>query len=340
MFALFKTYGIPSISSLLVKSNQLAGCPLVSSKRYADTGALLLEAVLQPPGSDRSVQAIARINYLHDRHRKRGMISDEDMLFTLSLFALEPMRWVKKMEWRELDDLEICAVGTLWKYLGDALKVPYGLLPSGEKGWKNAREWVEELDVWSRDYEEKFMVPAKSNHILAEATLWIILCKLPKFVRGCGRNIFAAGMEKRLREAMLIPPPPFIYTRSLEYLRYLRRHYLRHFCLPRFIPLTRLPKLSPTNPNRMNLPRARMHPWYIRPTLFNRWGLQALLARWTGEALPGDDERFMPEGFLTRELGPPGLIGKGGAEQEIELVRVRSLAKGGRECPFLAGDDE
>ncbi|KAL8730332.1 MAG: hypothetical protein Q9181_004691 [Wetmoreana brouardii] len=118
-FALFKAYGIPSISSLLVHTNQLAGPPLASSKRYADTGALLLEAVMNEPGSKRSVEALGRINWLHDRHRHRGEgkggIRDEDMLFTLSLFALEPMRWVKRYEWRELSQVEVCAVGTLWK---------------------------------------------------------------------------------------------------------------------------------------------------------------------------------------------------------------------------------
>ncbi|KAI4128001.1 MAG: hypothetical protein LQ341_006731, partial [Variospora aurantia] len=104
-FALFKAYGIPSISSLFVLTNQLAGPPLASSKRYADTGALLLEAVLNEPGSGRSVEAITRINYLHERwrgKRKGKGIRDEDMLYTLSLFALEPMKWVKKYEWREL----------------------------------------------------------------------------------------------------------------------------------------------------------------------------------------------------------------------------------------------
>ncbi|KAI4275963.1 MAG: hypothetical protein L6R35_006247, partial [Caloplaca aegaea] len=208
-FALFKAYGIPSISSLLVFTNQLAGPPLASSKRYADTGALLLEAVLNEPGSGRSVEAITRINYLHDRwrgKRKGKTIRDEDMLYTLSLFALEPMKWVKKYEWRELSMVEICAVGTLWKYLGDALKVPFHLLPGHEKGWKNGVEWMEELRVWSEEYEGRYMVPDKSNAALADATIRIILWKVPRWMHGFGKKVFAAAMEgnsPRLRKAML-----------------------------------------------------------------------------------------------------------------------------------------
>ena len=216
-FAIFKAYGIPSISSLLVYTNQLSGPPLASSKRYADTGALLLEAVLNEPGSLRSVEAFARINYLHDRWRSKGKISDEDMVYTLSLFALEPMRWVKKYEWRELSEMEVCALGVLWKFWGESLKVPFQLLPGVAGGWKDGLAWIEELDVWSRAYEERYMVPAESNGKLAEATLKIINWKMPTVMQGFGTNLFATIMEKRLREAMLyVPIPTLLITPFID----------------------------------------------------------------------------------------------------------------------------
>ncbi|KAL8716494.1 MAG: hypothetical protein Q9225_006185 [Loekoesia sp. 1 TL-2023] len=332
-FALFKTYGIPSVSSLLVHTNQIAGPPLTSSKRYADTGALLLEAVLNEPGSERSVEAIARINYLHDRWRGKGRIKDEDMLYTLSLFALEPMRWVRKYEWRELSEMEICAVGTLWKFLGESLKVPFELLPGYEKGWKDALEWIEEMDVWSRAYEERFMVPAESNGKLAEATLKIVLCKMPKFLHGFGRRVFATIMEKKLREAMLIEAPPPIYHKTFSLLITMRKFILRHLSLPRYRRLTRMPTPSHAMDGHFNLPKVRMHPWYIRPTFKKRWGPGALLTRLKGGVLPGDDEKFMPEGYLTKELGPMGLKGSGREEWEQEVRMLKE--KGGSGCPFM-----
>ena len=48
VFALFKTYGIPSVSSLLISTGELAG-PETASKRTADTGVLLLEFCLNKP---------------------------------------------------------------------------------------------------------------------------------------------------------------------------------------------------------------------------------------------------------------------------------------------------
>ena len=209
IFALFKAYGIPSISNLLVQTNQLAGPPLSSSKRYADTGALLKEAVLNKPGSDRSVTAIARINYLHDRHRARGKIADQDMLYTLSLFALEPARWLKRHEWRELNEMELCAVGIYWKYLGDALKVPFELLPGSKTGWRDGLEWLQELREWSEAYEKKHMMPAQSNKKLADSTLDIMLYSIPSWAHGIGVKFFGAFLEERVRNAMLyvrVPP--------------------------------------------------------------------------------------------------------------------------------------
>jgi len=44
-----------------------------------------------------------------------------DMLDTLSLFAVEPGKWVMRFEWMEgggLVDLEMCALRTVWKHLG------------------------------------------------------------------------------------------------------------------------------------------------------------------------------------------------------------------------------
>lgn len=69
MFALFKTYGIPSISGLLVATGQLCN-GATAPKRNADTGALLREAVLNPPTSERATIAIARINHMHRHYRK------------------------------------------------------------------------------------------------------------------------------------------------------------------------------------------------------------------------------------------------------------------------------
>jgi ER-bound oxygenase mpaB/B'/Rubber oxygenase, catalytic domain len=203
MYMRWQTYGIPSISSLLIATGQISTDSPAGTKRMADTGALLLEAVLNPPASDRAIAAIARINYIHDRHRQRGRISDADMLYTLSLFALEPSRWVRRLEWREMTDLELCALGVLWKSIGEAMEIPFDVLPSSRSGWRNGLEWLDELSEWSSVYEQAHMVPATSNKRLAESTIDRMLWKLPVGMKAVGRNVAAALLEDKLREAML-----------------------------------------------------------------------------------------------------------------------------------------
>jgi hypothetical protein len=43
-------------------------------------------------------------------YQKKNLISNDDLLYTLSLFAIEPVRWVKRYEWREMTEMEICAM--------------------------------------------------------------------------------------------------------------------------------------------------------------------------------------------------------------------------------------
>jgi hypothetical protein len=83
-FVLFKTYGIPSISKLLVATGQLSS-PELASKRTADTGVVITEVVLNKPDSERTISGIALMNYLHGRYIKAGKISNDDMLYTQSL---------------------------------------------------------------------------------------------------------------------------------------------------------------------------------------------------------------------------------------------------------------
>ncbi|KAI9815243.1 MAG: hypothetical protein M1827_002723 [Pycnora praestabilis] len=202
IFALFKTYGIPSVSSLLVSTGQLAN-PETASRRTADTGVLLLEFALNKPSSERTIQAISRMNYLHSRYQKSGKITNADMLYTLSLFALEPSRWVDKYEWRSMTELELCASGTFWKAMGDAMLIPYDVLPSCKIGWEDGLDWLKEVEDWSLRYEAASMLPAPSNNQLAGSHVEVLFLNLPSGLMEAGKQIMAIFLGERLRKAML-----------------------------------------------------------------------------------------------------------------------------------------
>jgi hypothetical protein len=158
--------------------------------------------VLNPPDSDRKFEGIARMNYLHDRYRKAGKISDADMLYTLSLFALEPVRWGNRFDWRRLTDLERAAMGVFWRDIGEAMGIPYGVLEPYMGEHKDGLDWLEAIDLWSMAYEENYMVPADSNEKLGWGTLNVLLYNTPMWMRGFTLKLVSALMEDRLRVAM------------------------------------------------------------------------------------------------------------------------------------------
>ena len=205
-FALFRTYGIPTISKLLVATSQFSE-PSTACKRYADTALLINEFIGHDPTSERARQALGRMNYIHSNYKKSGRILDDDMLYTLSLFACEPVRWINTYEWRGLEDFEVCALGTFWKSVGDAMGISWEKLKSGTRGkegtWTNGSEWWEEVREWSEAYEREKMVPAETNRKTAEQTVRILLWTLPGPLKGVGRHMVSALMDDRLRKAMM-----------------------------------------------------------------------------------------------------------------------------------------
>ncbi|KAI1405099.1 hypothetical protein F4819DRAFT_444865 [Hypoxylon fuscum] len=327
-FALFKSYGIPSISRLLVSTDQFVSNDglKTTSKRAADTSVLLCNMVIGKPSSERATAAVARTNYLHSSHRRAGKISDDDMLYTLSLFVLEGIRWTEKYEWRHLTDMERCAVATFWKALGEDLEVSYHQLASNGN-WTDGLSWLEELDAWSCQYEAHSMVPSSDNAALASATMDMLLYELPNSFKPMGRKFASILLGPRLREAMKIPHPPPHYETIFYYVITLRKFIVRHLCLPR--PYFRRHKRVYDAPNpvtgRYQVPRWRVHPWYARPSIKDR------LRAWTGSD-SGEKANFMPQGYLISELGPTRHVGKGMSEMKDTIESLRT--KDPRRCPF------
>jgi len=212
-FALFRTYGIPTISKLLCATSQFSE-PSTACKRYSDTGLLISEFMGHEPTSERTRQAIGRMNYIHSGYQRSGKILDDDMLYTLALFACEPVRWINKYEWRRLEDFEVCALGTFWKSVGDAMGINWEKLKSGTGGkegtWRDGLEWWEEICEWSQVYEREKMVPAETNRKTAEETTRILLWTIPGPCKGVGRHLVSALMDDRLRKAMMCVPVPAI----------------------------------------------------------------------------------------------------------------------------------
>jgi len=330
-FALFRTYGIPSISELLVKTTQLSTEKNVP-KRYADTGVLLMDMYGAEPTSDRCIEAYARLNYLHGHYIKQGKISNDDMLYTLSLFLNQPVEWINKYEWRQLSDLEICAMGVHHKAMGDSMQISFEKLPSYSTGWKDGLQFYRELDTWAKEYERIYMVPHQKNYDTAIQTRTLLLSMYPPFMQGLLTKFVSAPLDDRLREAIMFDRAPAGYSSFFSGFMGLRRLYLRYLSLPRpsFLAKKMVTKEPDSEGKRFYL-LFDTAPVYIKPTIMNRYGPGALLNMVLGVPRPGDPGTY-PEGFEIKDIGPTTFAGKG--QKEMQVMKEKLMTERTAGCPF------
>ena len=331
--ALFRTYGIPSISKLLVQTAQLSTSENVA-KRYADTAVIITEIYSNAPSGERGIEAFARLNYLHGHYIKQGRISNDDMLYTLALFMNHPCEWINKYEWRQMTDMEVCAVATFHKSMGEALDIHFDVLPSSKLGWADGLQFYRELDAWAKKYEEKHMLPSKDNYDTAIKTRDLLFSTVPAFTHGLIGQVISAVMDDRLREAIMFEPAHSATHSLLSLFMSARRFFLRHLALPRFNFQRNKSLSKETSPEgRRWITIWSTTPHYVKPSLWNRFGPSGIYQLLIGGPRPGD-KGMCPEGYLRSNVGPRAFEGKGKDMFEREKQRIIKTRTGG--CPFVA----
>jgi hypothetical protein len=150
--ALFRTYAVPSIGSLLARTGELTDR---TQQRYEDTG-LLLDAVLEHgAASVPGRSALRRVNAMHAAYD----ISNDDMRYVLSTFVVLPVRWNAMYGWRPFTEREVRANVAYHRELGRRMGIRD--LPAT---W---REWEDLLDAYERDR----FAPDPGARRVADATL-------------------------------------------------------------------------------------------------------------------------------------------------------------------------
>ncbi|KAI8623200.1 hypothetical protein F5Y19DRAFT_391394 [Xylariaceae sp. FL1651] len=330
-FGLFKTYGVESISRLLLATRNLTD-PIKSLKRYEDTAAMIGEFMINPPTSERAIRAIARMNFLHSKYREEGTISNEDLLYTLSVFVIEPPRFARLYEWRALNEMEYCAYGVFWKAVGDAMGIEYkGLL--AHDSWLDGIEWADDITAWAKAYEADVMKPSVVANKPARALIPMITYWVPWFAKPFSEEAVCVLMGDRVREAFMLPEPGIVAGATVYSLLLFRRLLLRYLTLPRIYEVHRLGDADPKTGRMHSRFAYGNYPYYIKPTVWNRWGPKAWAIWLYGGKLPGDNpEEHMPQGYLWSDLGPKNRMGLGAEEMEVDVQRMKTTGRGG--CPF------
>lgn len=153
-----------------------------------------------PPGSEYLAKSVARTNFLHAPYRQSGKISNADMLYVLFESMYQPVRFMRLYEWREMSDMEVAAVATFWKYIGEMMEIDYEA-ELGKKEWKDGIEFMEDVERWAIEYENEHLGPSPEIGKLGTVLVDLLLSAYPKFSRDPGYKILMVLMGERMRDA-------------------------------------------------------------------------------------------------------------------------------------------
>lgn len=207
--ALLRTFGVPQSSALMVGTGEFIRR---TQKRYDDTVILISTIGLHGYDSAPGRAAIRRMNQIH-RHYP---IPNDEFLYVLSTFILEPIRWNARFGWRRLSDTEKAAIYFFWVEVGKRMAI------------QEIPESVAAFERFSLAYEREHFAYSPNNRALAEATRDLFLgWVLPKALRPFGRPFVHALFDARMRLAFGFPLPPWWVRTAVATVLELRARLLR-----------------------------------------------------------------------------------------------------------------
>lgn len=211
--ALLRTFAIPKSSELLVATREFTER---TQKRYDDTVAIISALGFYGYSSNTGKRALRRMNQIHGHYT----IPNDEFLYVLSTFVLEPLRWNAKYGWRRLSDIEQQATYVYWREVGKRMNISD--IPSS----------LAELDTFNRAYEAEHFAFHPNNRILADATETLFLnWFLPTWatpLRRIGREAVHCLMDKPMRDAFGYDEPPEWLQQVIERSLHVRQRLWRH----------------------------------------------------------------------------------------------------------------
>jgi ER-bound oxygenase mpaB/B'/Rubber oxygenase, catalytic domain len=213
--ALLRTFAIPSIAELLVATREFER---FTQRRYDDTAILMGELAAHGYDSERGRTALRRINRAHGPY----LIANEDMLYVLSTFVLDPVRWIDRYGWRRLLPQERHAAYAFYREVGRRMNI------------RDIPESYTALEAFSREYG-RTMRPTPDSRALADHVLGLVATWFPRPVRGAARRVAPATFDDELLHGLGLPEPPRLQRAGAHVALRLRAAVVRRMP-PRRVP--------------------------------------------------------------------------------------------------------
>lgn len=181
--ALFRTFAVPSIGELLDSTGEFTQR---TRKRYDDTDLLLSSFAEAGYDSEEGRRAIRRMNRIHGRFA----IANDDLLYVLSTFVFEPVRWNERFGWRPLVEVERQATFRFWREVGRRMAI------------RDVPETYEAFERFNVDFERERFAFSEGGRRVADATLRM-------FARGVpgARRALCAVLDEPLLTALRLERP-------------------------------------------------------------------------------------------------------------------------------------
>jgi hypothetical protein len=185
--ALLRTFALPSVAELLTATGEFRRFP---QRRYDDTAILMGELAAYGYDSPRGRTALRRINRAHSHYR----IANVDMLYVLSTFVLDPVRWIDRYGWRPLLAQEREAAYFFYREVGRRM------------GVRDIPASYDELERFSVDVGHRLQVTEGSRE-LADQVLSLVATWFARPLRRPVRAMLPAVFDDDLLHGLGLPGP-------------------------------------------------------------------------------------------------------------------------------------
>jgi hypothetical protein len=216
--AFFRTFAVPTIAELLGSTGEFVQSP---RKRYDDTDLLISAFAEHGHSSPFGRAAIRRMNQIHGRFP----IANEDFVYVLSTFVLEPFRWNARFGWRPAIETERLATFHFWRAVGRLM------------GIRDIPETYEELERFNLEFERARFAYTEAGHRVATAMLGMFVDRARVVPEALGTRAICALLDEPLLTALRLPRPTPAERRLVEGALKLRARAVR------LLPARRRPRL-------------------------------------------------------------------------------------------------
>jgi hypothetical protein len=213
---LLRSFSVPRISELLDATEVFYRS---GPRRAAGIARAVAELAMHGYASARGAEVIARMNKAHGRYETHN----EDYVYVLSRFVLEPVWWAERFGRRPMVNQEKLALFYFWREVGRRMNV---------EGFPAD---YPQLAAFSRDFERAHCRPTAAGHRLFLALQEALLGWFPRPLRPGLRRFFPCVIEATLRRNLCIADPPSLLERLVTGL--LRTRWaLSRWLPPRTVP--------------------------------------------------------------------------------------------------------